>query len=45
MTDPVIANDPDFSRFDVLIYMATEKKEEAKYALIWHMELHHCEEG
>jgi hypothetical protein len=45
MTDAVIANDPDFSRFDVLIYMATEKKEEAKYALFWHMECHHCEEG
>jgi hypothetical protein len=28
-----------------LIYMATEKKEEAKYALLWHMECHHCEEG
>jgi hypothetical protein len=45
MTRAVIAHDPDFSRFDVLIHMATEKKEEAKYALIWHMELHHCEEG
>jgi hypothetical protein len=45
MTHALIAHDPDFSRFDLLIHMATEKKEEAKYALIWHMELHHCEEG
>jgi hypothetical protein len=45
MTGAVIAHDPDFSRFDVLIHMATEKKEEAKYALICHIELHHCEEG
>jgi hypothetical protein len=45
MTDAVIANDPDFWRFDVLIHMATEKKEEAKYAVLWHMEWHHCEEG
>lgn len=44
-TRAVIQNDPEFSRFDVLIHMAAEKKEEAKYALIRHIELHHCEEG
>jgi len=45
MTRSLIEHDPDFSRFDVLLHMAAEKKEEAKYALILHMESHHCEEG
>jgi len=44
-TRAVIDDDPDFSRFDVLIHMAAERKEQAKYALIRHMEAHHCEEG
>jgi len=44
-TRAVIENDPDFSRFDVLIHLAMERKEQAKYALIRHMEAHHCEEG
>jgi len=43
-TRAVIEDDPDFSRFDVLIHMANERKEQAKYALIRHMEAHHCEE-
>ena len=44
-TQAVILGDPDFSRFDLLIHMAQEKKERAKYAWIAHVEVHHCEEG
>ncbi|HWD00346.1 MAG TPA: hypothetical protein VG456_26495 [Candidatus Sulfopaludibacter sp.] len=39
----VIDGDPDFTRFDVLIHMATESKELAKYAWISHVDSHHCE--
>jgi len=35
----------DFCRFDVLIHMAQEKKDLAKYAWIAHVEAHHCHEG
>ena len=42
-TRAVIHDDPDFSRFDLLLHLATEKKEHAKYELIRHMEAHHCE--
>ena len=38
----VIDQDPDFSRFDDLIHMARERKSHAKYALILHVEEHHC---
>jgi hypothetical protein len=41
-TDSIIRNEPDFSRFDDLIHLAREKKDHAKYALIAHMETHHC---
>ena len=41
----VIEGDPDFSRFDVLLHFAHEKKDMAKYAWIAHVESHHCEEG
>jgi hypothetical protein len=41
----VIDGDPDFSRFDVLLHLAQEKKDKAKYAWMAHVELHHCEEG
>jgi hypothetical protein len=34
--------DPDFSRFDDLIHMAKQKKDEAKYAVIAHISEHHC---
>jgi hypothetical protein len=44
-TRAVIEGDPDFSRFDVLLHVAHEKKELAKYAWIAHVETHHCEEG
>ena len=38
----VIAHDPEFSRFDDLIHMAREKKDQAKYALMAHVDEHHC---
>jgi len=41
----VIEGDSDFSRFDVLIHMAQEEKEGAKYAWISHVDSHHCEEA
>ncbi len=41
-TQAVIEQDPDFSRFDDLIHMARETKDQAKYALISHVEEHHC---
>ena len=42
-TKAVIDGDPDFSRFDVLLHFAQEKKEKAKYAWIAHVESHRCE--
>jgi hypothetical protein len=42
-TGAVIQGDPDFSRFDLLIHMAQEKKDRAKYAWIAHVESHGCE--
>ena len=44
-TQALIANDPDFSRFDLLMHKATEAKERAKYALIEHIRFHHCGDG
>jgi hypothetical protein len=41
----LIEGHPDFSRFDVLIHMAQEDKEMAKYAWMSHVDSHHCEEG
>jgi hypothetical protein len=41
-TAAVIAGDPDFSRFDVLIHQAGERKDQAKYALLSHVEDHGC---
>ena len=38
----VIDGDQDFARFDLLIHMANEKKDHAKYALLLHIEKHHC---
>jgi len=38
----VIEGDADFSRFDLLLHMANEKKDHAKYALLMHIEQHHC---
>lgn len=44
-TRAVIESDPDFSRFDVLLHLAQEKKDMAKYAWIAHVEAHRCMEG
>ena len=38
----VIAGEPDSHRFDVLIHMANEKKQQAKYAYLAHVEKHCC---
>jgi hypothetical protein len=38
----MIEHDPEFARFDDLIYLAREKKDQTKYALIAHIENHHC---
>jgi hypothetical protein len=44
-TQAVIDGDPDFSRLDLRLHLAQEKKEQAKYRWIAHVETHHCEEG
>jgi hypothetical protein len=38
----VINGDADFSRFDLLLHMAQEQKDMAKYAWIAHVESHGC---
>ncbi len=38
----VIDGDPDFGRFDLLIQIALDKKMEAKYAFLKHVERHRC---
>ena len=38
----VIEGDSDFSRFDLLLHYAQEKKDTAKYAWIAHVESHGC---
>ena len=38
----VIADDPDFGRFDLLIHQANERKRRAKYAYMAHLEEHGC---
>jgi hypothetical protein len=43
-TQAVIQSDPEFSRFDVLIHVAHERKDRAKYAWIAHVEAHQCKE-
>lgn len=35
-------DDQDFSRFDLLLHLAQEKKDAAKYAWIAHVEAHGC---
>jgi len=42
-TQAVILGDSEFDRFDVLLHLAQEKKEQAKYAWIAHVEAHQCE--
>jgi hypothetical protein len=41
----VIDGDPDFNRFDVLLHVAQDKKDMAKYAWMGHIETHQCGEG
>jgi hypothetical protein len=41
-TKAAIDDDQDFSRFDVLLHFAQEKKDTAKYAWIAHVESHGC---
>ncbi len=43
--EAVIVWDSAFSRFELLLHLAHEKKDAAKYALIAHIEAHHCEEA
>jgi hypothetical protein len=43
-TQAVIRGDRDFTRFDILMYGAQERKNVAKYAWIEHVENHHCED-
>lgn len=38
----LIDGDPDFSRFDLLIHMANERKDQVKYAWLSHIEQHRC---
>jgi hypothetical protein len=38
----LIDDDADFSRFDLLIHLANERKRRAKYAYIAHLEKHRC---
>lgn len=41
----VINNDKDFPRFDVLLQIAQQQKDNAKYAWIEHVESHRCAES
>jgi hypothetical protein len=34
--------DSEFNRFDILIHMANERKQEARYAYLRHLETHGC---
>jgi hypothetical protein len=38
----IVNGDPEFNRFDLLIHMATENKQQAKYAYLRHLETHGC---
>ena len=37
-----LVNDDDFSRFDLLLHMANERRELAKYAYLQHVDEHGC---
>lgn len=39
----VLYHDPDFARFDILVDIAVQRKREAKYALLRHLEAHGCQ--
>ena len=38
----IVNGDQDFARLDLLIHMANEKKQNAKYAYLSHLEAHGC---
>ena len=38
----IVNEEPDSNRFDLLIHMASEKKREAKYVYMRHVEEHGC---
>jgi hypothetical protein len=38
----IVAGELDSNRFDLLIHMANEKKQQAKYAYLQHMDTHGC---
>ena len=38
----IVAGDPDSARFDDLIHLTNERKHEAKYAYLQHLETHGC---
>jgi len=38
----ILGDDLDCTRFDDLIHMANERKQEAKYAYLKHLEAHDC---
>ena len=40
--ESVIDGDPDSMRFDDLIHMANERKHEARYLYLHHLETHAC---
>jgi hypothetical protein len=42
-TRAIIEDDGDFDRFDDLLHVAENEKEDAKYALLSHIAEHHCE--
>jgi hypothetical protein len=44
-TVAVVEGDQDFSRFDLLLHLAQERKDLAKYAWMTHVESHCCGEG
>ncbi len=41
-TRAIIDDDPDFERFDLLLHVAIQSKNAAKYALLAHVEAHKC---
>jgi hypothetical protein len=38
----IVGGDSDSDRFDILIHMANERKHDAKYAYLHHLETHGC---
>ncbi|HEV3196783.1 MAG TPA: hypothetical protein VGZ73_02725 [Bryobacteraceae bacterium] len=42
-TQALIEGNSDFARFDLLLHLAQEEKDKAKYAWIAHVESHRCE--